>query len=182
LVAVKDRSLSFSGSARERTNQEVGLPIGRILVPTDFSPCSARAVERAVALAWQSDATLTILHVIDINPAAAHTHFGTAEELMGQLWVTGISELARLKKSLGENQTRVQTLIVEGLPYEAIVETSSGFDLLVISEPRPNSGWNFFSKHTARRVIEQAECPVHVVRQETGLVGRNLEVKAKVTG
>jgi nucleotide-binding universal stress UspA family protein len=180
LVADKDRSPGFSGSARVHTNQESGRPIRRILVPTDFSPCSARALERAVALAQQTDATLTILHVIDINPPAARTHCGTAEELMRQLWVTGTSELARLKKSLEENQIRSQTLVVEGLPCEAIVENSSDFDLLVISEPRLKSGWDFFWKHTTQRVIEQAECPVHVVHQETGPVDRISGSKAKV--
>jgi nucleotide-binding universal stress UspA family protein len=99
---------------------------------------------------------------------------------MRQLWVTGTAELARLKKSLEQTQLQIRTLLVEGLPHEAIVENSSGFDLLVISEPYPKSGWNFFSKHTARRVIEQAKCRVHVVRQDAGLTGRNLRSKAKV--
>jgi nucleotide-binding universal stress UspA family protein len=180
LVAIEDRSPNFRGSARGLTNQEAGQPIRRILVPTDFSPCSVRALERAAAVARHSEATLTILHVIDINPSAVPTHCGTAEDLMRQLWTTGTSELARLKEALEENQTRVQTVMVEGLPYETIVENSSSFDLLVISEPHPKSGWNFFSKQTARRVIEQAKCPVHVVRQEAGLAGRNLRSKAEL--
>jgi nucleotide-binding universal stress UspA family protein len=179
-VAMEDRSPNFRGSARGLTNQEAGQPIRRILVPTDFSPRSARAVERAAELARQSGATVTILHVIDINPSAAPTHCGTAEDLIRQLWTAGTSELERLKESMKKNQTRVRTLMVEGLPYEAIVENSSGFDLLVISEPRPKSAWNFFSKQTARRVIEQAKCPVHVVRQETGLAGRSLRSEAKL--
>jgi nucleotide-binding universal stress UspA family protein len=99
---------------------------------------------------------------------------------MRQLWVTGTAELARLKKSLEQTQLQIRTLLVEGLPHEAIVENSSGFDLIVISEPHPKSGWNFFSKHTARRVIEQAKCRVHVVRQDAGLTGRNLPSETKV--
>jgi len=149
-------------------------------VPTDFSASSVCAIKRAVVLARQSNATLTILHVIDINPPAASTHYGSANELMRQLWGTGTAELARLKKSLEQTQVQIQTLLVEGLPHEAIVENSSDFDLLVISEPHAKSGWNFFSKHTAQRVIEQAKCRVHVVRQDTGLIGRNLRSTAKV--
>src|SRR6516162_7990648 len=41
--------------------------IKRILVPTDFSAASGNAVERAVAIANQCNATMTILHVVDIN-------------------------------------------------------------------------------------------------------------------
>ncbi|HWX22669.1 MAG TPA: universal stress protein [Candidatus Binatia bacterium] len=151
--------------AEDGGREESARPIHRILVPSDFSPRSAKALERAIALARQFDATLTILHVIDINPPAAFTHSGTAEDLMKQLWVTGASELSRLEESLRKNQTKVQTLLVEGLPAEAIVENSAAFDLLVISEPRSKSTWNLFSRHTARRVVEQAECPVVVVDQ-----------------
>jgi len=179
-LAVEDASPHFSACARGGADAEPGRPIHRILVPTDFSASSVRAIKRAVVLARQSNATLTILHVIDINPPAAFTHCGSADDLMRQLWVTGTAELAQLKKSLEQTQVQIQTLLVEGLPHEAIVENSSGFDLLVISEPHAKSGWNFFSKHTAQRVIEQAKCPVHVVRQDTGLTGRNLRSKAKV--
>jgi nucleotide-binding universal stress UspA family protein len=120
-------------------------------------------------MARQCDASLTLLHVIDITPAEASRHQGTADELMQQLRVRGTSELARLKSSLEQTQVRIQTGLIEGLPHEVIVENSSAFDLLLISEPRAKSAWNFFSKHTARRVLEQAKCPVRVVRQEMGL-------------
>lgn len=180
LLADEDASSNFSAHARGSAGAEPGRPIHRILVPTDFSECSARAIKRGVALARQSNATLTILHVIDINPPAASTHCGSADDLMRQLWVIGTAELARLKKSLEQTQLQIRMLLVEGLPHEAIVENSSGFDLLIISEPHPKSGWSFFSKHTARRVIEQAKCRVHVVSQDAGLTGRNLPSKAQV--
>ena len=151
---------------------EAGSSIKRILVPTDLSACSAETVDRAATLARHHDATLTILHVVDINPSATFTHCGPANDLMRRIWVTGAAELSRLKNSLEGKQTRAQTLIVEGLPADAIVESSSGFDLLVISEPRSKSAWHLFSRHTARRVIEGAECPVLVVHQETSLAAR----------
>jgi nucleotide-binding universal stress UspA family protein len=146
--------------------------IKNILVPTDFSACSAEAVARAAELARQHDATLTILHVIDINPPTAPTHCGTAVELMERLWTTGISALRRLTESLAQNHTKARRRILEGLPAEAIVENSSGFDLLVIGQPRSRSSWKFFSRHTARRVIERAECPVLVVDESRRGVDR----------
>jgi len=162
------------------TGEGPGRSIRRILVPTNFSPCSLRAVECAIGMARQSNASLTILHVVDIDPPAASSHYGTADDLIRPLWVRGNSELAQLKQLAQENQVRAQTLLVEGLPYEAIVENSSGFDLLVIDEPQAKSHWNFFSRHTARRVIEQANCPVHVARQETGLGDHVHPSEAKV--
>ena len=148
--------------------------IRNILAPTDFSACSAEAVAQAAALARRYDATLTILHIVDSNPSAALVHVGPAENLMRQLWATGISQLRRLRESLARAQTKTQTRILEGLPAEAIVESSSGFDLLVVGEPRSKSAWHLFAKHTARRVIEWAACPVLVVHQRTGTDVRRL--------
>ena len=180
LRELKPEPPGFSGSSCQHTDLASTRPIRRILVPTDFSPSSARAVECAIAMARQSDASLTLLHVIDINPPEVSRHYGTADDLMRQLWVRGTSEFARLKKSFHETKVRIESMLVEGLPYEVIVQNSSEFDLLIISEPRPKSAWNFFSKQTSRRVIEQAKCPVHVVRQETGLGSLDLGSKTQV--
>jgi nucleotide-binding universal stress UspA family protein len=152
-----------------------GGKIKRILVPTDFSQCSDEAVTRAAELARRYNASLTILHVIDINSSTAATHCGTADDLMKHLWETGISGLHRLTESLAKIQIRAETRILEGLPAEAIVENSSDFDLLVICPPRSKSAWRLFSSRTAQRIIERAECPVLVVDEKTGFIARTLK-------
>ena len=98
--------------------------IRTILAPTDFSAASVEAVVHAAELARRYDATLTILHVIDSNPASARTHVGPAEVLMKQLWATGAAELRRLSESLAQQQTNVQTRVIEGLPAEVIIGTA----------------------------------------------------------
>jgi nucleotide-binding universal stress UspA family protein len=167
LAAITEHSPNFGSLSHGRNHQKSGRRPQRILVPTDFSPGSASAVEHAVGLACRCGATLTLLHVIDINPPAALTHCGTAEDLMRQLRVTAVSQLRGLTESLRQRAVKNRTLIVEGLPAEAIIENSSGFDLLVLGEPRSKSPWTFFASHTARRVIQRAECPVLLVREET---------------
>src|SRR5690348_12245265 len=112
--AVDERFRINSASAWRGAAGAVDRPVRRILVPTDFSACSFRAVEHAVAMARQCDASLTLLHVIDITPAEASRHQGTADELMQQLRVRGTSELARLKSSLEQTQVRIQTGLIEG--------------------------------------------------------------------
>jgi nucleotide-binding universal stress UspA family protein len=141
--------------------------IGNILAPTDFSPASVEAVMQAAALARRYDAFLTILHVIDINPPAARTHVGSADELMRQQLATGRAELNRLSESLAQQQTRTQPYLIEGIPAEVIIENSSRFDLLVINEERPGSAWSLFSERTVQRVIEGAACPLLIVHPRT---------------
>lgn len=136
-----------------------------ILVPTDFSSGSVAILDRAESLARYHGATLTLLHVVDINPRHALAHCGTATALMRQLWFSGATGLAELRTLLRAREVSVETLLLEGLPGETIVETSAQFDLLVINEPVRKSPWSLFSKCTARTAIEQSQCPVLVLHQ-----------------
>jgi nucleotide-binding universal stress UspA family protein len=136
--------------------------IRRILVPTDFSPASARALERAKAIANQCDASLTILHVIDINASVGS---GTAEGLMRGLWSDAGTQMAKLAVSLA-GTVEAQTLLAEGLPSEVILEQSLEFDLVIMGRDRHQRKWQLFSKHTGKRVIENSVCPVMVVQSD----------------
>ncbi len=136
--------------------------VSRILVPTDFSPASAKALELAAALANQCNATVTILHVVDISAQGA---YGTAEELMRQAWHNGATQLGQLAWAYS-GTVQAQTLLAEGVPWDVIVEKSHDFDLLVIGRPRSKGMWSLFSHHTAKGVADKAACPVILVNQE----------------
>ena len=162
-VATKIQSPRPSESQAHYSGRDQRVPtrIRKILVPTDFSPASTVAVKRAVALANQCGATLTILHIIDINPQGA----GTADNLMKGLWSEASAEMGRLAWSLC-GQVEAQTMLQEGLPWEEIVEKSKDFDLVIVGKSRANKRWKLFSKHTAECVAENAACPVMVVQAE----------------
>ncbi len=135
--------------------------IHTILVATDFSRDASRAVEFAARLANLNAAKLTLLHVIDINLQPAPGAEGTAENLMSRAWARAVAELAQAAGSLAA-RVRTETLLIEGLPWEQIVEQSRAYDLLIMGRPARKSPWRIFSQHTARRVIQNAECPVLV--------------------
>jgi nucleotide-binding universal stress UspA family protein len=137
-------------------------PIERILVPTDFSSGSAKAVALAATLAVQCDASLTLLHVIDINAAVPSGLPAAAESLMQKLWSVGFGKMTALQRSLINQNLDAQTAVVEGLPWEQVVERSSSFDLIVLSNRRSKHR-HFFSRHTLERILENAECPVILV-------------------
>jgi nucleotide-binding universal stress UspA family protein len=162
-----DDSVSINVAKLPRREANRDWKIQNILAPTDFSAGSAEAVAQAAALARRYDASLTILHVIDCNPALARTHVGPAEELMKQLWAAGTAGLRQLSESLALQQVKAQTQLVEGLPAEVIIENSATFDLLVISEEHSKPAWSLFSRHTVRRVIDGAACPLLVVHPRT---------------
>lgn len=152
---------------RDNARQRGG--IRRILVATDFSPRSASAVQHAMALAHQCGATLTLLHVIDINPPEAFSYAGGADALMRGQRVEAITRMARLVDSLTPAQVEAEPMLVEGLPAEEIAEQSHCCDLVVLGAASARWSLGPFSKHTTQGVIKAAACPVLVVGEGQGL-------------
>jgi nucleotide-binding universal stress UspA family protein len=134
----------------------------RILVPTDFSPSSAQAVKHAANLANQGAVSVTLLHIINVNPPDSAAWAGPAQTLMERLWTEGFAQMDRLARFLAGKQLELRTIVEEGLPWEQIVERSLGFDLIVLGKD-PARRWKFFSQHTVQRVTKEAGCPVVVV-------------------
>src|SRR5689334_19927392 len=85
-----------------------------ILVATDFSAASSKAIEQAVAIARQEGSFVTILHVIDVN---ARRTVGTAADLMKSLWERGEAQMSEISRSLPRG-VRADTVLEEGLPWE----------------------------------------------------------------
>jgi nucleotide-binding universal stress UspA family protein len=136
-------------------------PVRKILVATNFSSASARAVEFAVDLSQEWSAELTILHVIDISAQSAEGESLPAAQLMSHLWRKGFERIGRLAFLLS-GRVHAQTVVEEGLPYEVIAEKSHDFDLVIIGRARRKTHWNIFSHQTVQRVLQNAACPVIV--------------------
>ena len=139
-----------------------GKLIKSILVPTDFSHASSQAIQRAVAIANQCHATVTLLHVIDINAQAPPKCFANGRDYAGPLWSESLVKLGRLASSLC-GQVEARTALQEGLPWEEIVERSRDFDLVLLGESRSRRHRNLFSRHTVGAVLAHSACPVLVV-------------------
>jgi nucleotide-binding universal stress UspA family protein len=131
-----------------------------ILVATNFSASATNAVRLAADLASRYHASLTVLHVINTNPDSASRHSGSADDLMHTVWQKAVSEMVRLKENLSDQTVPTETLIVEGIPWEQIAMQSQGFDLLILGRASPRPPWKFFSKHTSRRLLKEAGCPI----------------------
>jgi nucleotide-binding universal stress UspA family protein len=137
-----------------------GAHFGHILVATDFSAPAAKAIRLAAVLASRCRASLTLLHVVDTNPDSASRHSGSADDLMDDVWQNAVVQMVQLKEQLSDQNVLIETLIVEGIPWEQIAMQSQGFDLLVLGRKPLRRSWKFFSKHTSSRVLKQAGCPV----------------------
>jgi nucleotide-binding universal stress UspA family protein len=158
---LKGHRESTTSKPRHCTFEQLGSEpqIGAILVATDFSPASARALQRAVEIASQYHATLTILHVIDILMPC---RTGSAQTMMRALTAESSERMAQLSRDLTRGP-KTHFALKDGLPWEEIVLESKYFDLLVMAREEAPKQWAWFSQKTWQRVIDSAGCPVLTV-------------------
>lgn len=140
----------------------------KILVPTDFSEPSDRALKQALDIARQYRAKVFLLHVIHEetqHPVAFD--FGLDEEIVRQM-NTRIREEARqrlqnqLEKFPLAKEVEVTTDIRKGITYEEILkeEKSKGIDLIVIASLGRTGLAKYLIGSVARNVLRGSTCPV----------------------
>jgi universal stress protein A len=140
-----------------------------ILHPTDFSRASAAAFARAVDLARGSRATLIVAHVL-VPPAPivgeGYVSPATFETIQAAARRGAEKGLERLAARARRGRTRVQTLLLHGLPHEEIPRAARRrrVDLIVMGTHGRTGLGRLFLGSVAERVVALAPCPVMTVR------------------
>lgn len=140
-----------------------------ILVATDFSSSSERALELAVKLANTFDANLTLLHVWEI-PVYPYMDFVlSSAELMRS--VESAAE-HRLSEALGELRKRVpaaRSLLKLGTPWEQIIATAKDehADVIVLGTHGRRAAKRLLMGSVAEKVVRLAPVPVLTARSTT---------------
>jgi len=124
-----------------------------IMVATDFSERSDRALRRATLLAKQSDAILHLVHVVDDDQPRriVNSERGAAQKLL--------REQATALKSMDGIDCLTQVILAP--PFAGIVQATEeiGPDLLVLGPHRRQALRDMFLGTTAERTIRAASCP-----------------------
>lgn len=130
----------------------------KIIVPTDFTKCSAQAIKQAVVIAKKADSTLTLFHVLDEKPSAA----GEVEERMKQ-------EAENIVQTYG---IRCDTLLREGNTFEMIPQmvVEKDYDLMVIGTPGIKGLRQMLFGADIMKLVAKIAIPVLVVQDESPLV------------
>lgn len=148
------------------------MAIRRILVPTDFSTCSAAAMEVAIDLAKTYGAEVELLHVWMVPPSmgieaslVVEGPGGERLSLAELVHVEAERALARAADELARRGlSRVHTRLVLGDPALKILAESERFDLIVMgTHGRGAIGHALFGS-VAERVVRKSRCPVLTVR------------------
>lgn len=144
--------------------------ITRILCPVDFSECSRRALEQAVALGRECRAPVTALHAFAVAPVTARIIVGAPIVLepahgSSELRDALTTELRRFVDSVETAGSVVQLELAEGDPIDAIVQASRtcGADLLVMGTHGRTGLDRLMLGSVAESVLRTAACPVLTV-------------------
>jgi len=140
------------------------LPLKRLLLPVDFSPRSQIAARYARALVSDSDAEVTVLHVV-APPAYEATSLEAAGTLLDDLQTARVEEAqAKLKDYLADELKGITTrrVLLEGDPARRIVEYAeeNEVDLIVM----PTHGYGRFRRFilgsVTAKVLHDADRPI----------------------
>lgn len=146
-------------------------PLRRVLVPTDFSEFSNRALKQAVRFAEKSRARIYLLHVINRGVQQCIADYCLSPEIMGRIENESIvCTDENLKKEIGmvseSGHADIVPLMRKGFPEEEILKEAreKNIDMIVIA----SLGKTGFSRHpiggVAERVLKGSPCPVLLVR------------------
>ena len=137
----------------------------KILVAHDGSKSSDKALKRAVELASNLNASLTVLSVV---PELYLTELSDLDRqrIFESLTRETTDAMERIRKSLSGKSMEVKTLIRQGDPAEKTLETAQKMkvDLVVTGSHGRHGTKKFLLGSVSSKIVDYSKCPVLVVK------------------
>ncbi len=142
--------------------------VHRILVPVNFTDASIQAVEYAARLGRPLGATITLLHVVDINGfKSAGREF--REQLLKDAREAAEKKLQDFAKLFVGTAVTTEIVVGTGRPVEQIlyeIQEMAPDMVVMTTRYRKDTRW-FWQRDTTVGVLKHASCPVSVMH-DTG--------------
>ena len=143
----------------------------KILVPTDFSQYSDKALKQALDIAAQYNAKVYVLHVVNEKiHAALSDDYSDISITVKEIQNLQKSMLNKAKNRLHEQLEKfpeikkvpVIQMVTSGVPYEEILreQEEKNIDLIVIASLGRTGIAKYLVGGVARNVLKSAKCPV----------------------
>jgi len=143
------------------------ITVKQILVPTDFSKNSLKALDYALSFAKVFSAKITLLHAVE-------SHFGGAlygpadfPPLEMDFLESSRKQLTELANQRKSPKVRIQTVAQCGHAVQETVEYAkeNKIDLIILATQGHTGFAHIFLGSTAENIVRHAPCPVLVVRE-----------------
>jgi nucleotide-binding universal stress UspA family protein len=138
-----------------------------LLVPTDFSEHSARALEVAREIAQLSGGKIHLLHCYQLNVGGVSPYGVTIpDDFNARVRDAAEAELSALEKSVAETGVAVEAHLTPRYPSEAISDLARELDAdLIVMGTRGATGLkHILLGSVAERTLRIAPCPVLTVK------------------
>jgi len=138
-----------------------------ILVPTDFSPHSERAVALALELAKLAGGSIHLLHCYQLHPGGVSPYgISAPPEFDAKIREAAAESLQAVERQLAAEGIPVTTHITPSYPSEAVSELAEeiGADLIVMGTRGSTGLQHILLGSVAERTLRQAPCPVLTVK------------------
>ncbi|MEF3254670.1 MAG: universal stress protein [Deferribacterales bacterium] len=142
--------------------------VNKIMVPTDFSEASYKALKKASDLAEVFNAEIYLLHVKNIDVALIEQYL--SEDIIKELNEKAIKDLNEsFEKQIKEcvkSGIKVNPVIKEGIAYQEILKAEGefGVDLVVIASHTKTFFEDVLFGSTTEKVVRRSKKSVLVVR------------------
>jgi universal stress protein A len=139
----------------------------KILVPTDFSEYSNKALSQAIDIAKQYNAKVFLIHVVEEHTIQTVDEYSIGIEVVQELEgkILGLAKEKMQKqyaKFYQDKSIEIITNIRIGVSYEEILkeEQDKNIDLIVIASLGRTGISKYLLGSVARNVLKGAKCPV----------------------
>jgi universal stress protein A len=153
--------------AATRLAAKSALHLKHILVPIDFSECSKKALQYALPLAREHQATLTLLYVV--APAFQVGEYPGVDQaqLLANAKKNAKKELTQWAAAEVRAEAPTDIIVHMGTPSRQIIESARSLpaDLIVISTHGRTGLKHVLLGSVTEQVVQRAPCPVLVVRE-----------------
>ena len=143
----------------------------KILVPTDFSDSSDKALQEAIDVAGKYHSKITLLHVIDKEIQQCAVDYCLPIEDVARLEADSVTlsrrrMQAEVAKLSGSQAVEIDFDVKAGVPYDEIVkeQAEKGIDLIVMASHGRTGLAKFMLGSVADKVVKKATTPVLLVK------------------
>ncbi|MET0792284.1 MAG: universal stress protein [Polyangiaceae bacterium] len=133
-----------------------------ILVATDFSDCSKRAIDLAVGLAEKLEARLTLTHAWELPNFGYGSELYLPSDLLTPFEEAAQARLDEALLAVKARLPRATSILRPGAPWQQILKAAElvGADLIVVGTHGRRGLNHALLGSVAERVVRMAEIPV----------------------
>jgi len=142
-----------------------------ILVPTDFSEYSVKALKEAVDIAAQHGSKIHLLHVVDRQVQECAIDYRLSDEIVRSLKKESLKTSKdtlekEVEKTIKDKNIKVVIRVKRGIPAQTILreQKAKNIYLIVIASHGKTGLVKQLMGSVADKVVKGAKCPVMVVK------------------